>query len=410
MAQGAILRQASGGQANPARQVIACNKMDELDRARFEFEREKWHAEQGLRERAQANADAELELRRLEQRQSRWRSPLEVAIFAAAVAAAGNAVVALVNGRLERDLELRKAQDEQLLEGTKAEATRILEMIKTGDPEAAAVNLTFLVDSGLIDDAARVAKLKEYLANRGTGQGVALPAQNAQYLFEQTPALSGAVKAKLDRALENYIGYLQEIGLQAEGSEPVAIRVEENSTNSYYEPATQTLVIDPKLAADPEAAMREFSHHALLKGREPTEIRESSFMIEYGLADYFPCSFLNNPRFGEVAAKLLHLDRPFVRNLENDRLYTEISANPRIEVHQGGEIWDGALWEIRKQLGRGVADPLIVQAWHRYDASGDAQAFVSALLAEASATGSPESLRIIRDVLTRRQFPVPPER
>src|SRR6185503_13596496 len=131
------------------------NDGENIDVARLQFEREKWAADLRLRER-------ELDLREEEQRQARWRSPLTVAIFAAALAAAGNAVVAFVNGNSQRDLEDGKAESE-----------RILEMIKTGDPDSAADNLQFLLDSGLIADQTRVAKLASYLKTRGAGTGPA---------------------------------------------------------------------------------------------------------------------------------------------------------------------------------------------------------------------------------------------
>jgi hypothetical protein len=136
---------------------------DSLERARLEFEREKWQFERTLREREQANRDAEVALRREEQARSRWRSPLVVGIFAAAVAAAGNAVVAFVNGRLQRDLEDGKAGAQLVLEQSKAESDRILEMIKTDDPDKAAEILAFLLDTGLVNDQQHIKNLRAFL-------------------------------------------------------------------------------------------------------------------------------------------------------------------------------------------------------------------------------------------------------
>jgi hypothetical protein len=56
-----------------------------------------------LLEREQANKDAELELKRQEQASSKWWNPLVVAILAAALAALGNAIVTVINGRLQRE-------------------------------------------------------------------------------------------------------------------------------------------------------------------------------------------------------------------------------------------------------------------------------------------------------------------
>lgn len=63
---------------------------------------------------------------------------------------------------LNRDAELK-------LEIIKAESTRILEMIKTGDTEKAAKNLEFLIKTGLIADEERVKRLAEFLKESSTG-------------------------------------------------------------------------------------------------------------------------------------------------------------------------------------------------------------------------------------------------
>lgn len=122
-------------------------------------------ADQALRREELTLKNAELALKEKEQRASTWRSPLVVAIFAAAVAAAGNAVIAYLNGNAQLGLEERKA-----------EQTRILEMIKTSDPEKATNNLKFLLESGLIADELRAAKLREYLSKRPASSGPVLPA------------------------------------------------------------------------------------------------------------------------------------------------------------------------------------------------------------------------------------------
>ena len=109
-------------------------------------------------------ASMKIELKERDTSRSRWSSPLVLAVLAAAVAAAGNALVTWLNGQQARDLE-----------ETKAEAARILEVIKTNDTEKAAANLKFLVDAGLISDANRRRNVENFLAHRPAGQGPALP-------------------------------------------------------------------------------------------------------------------------------------------------------------------------------------------------------------------------------------------
>jgi hypothetical protein len=52
---------------------------------------------------------------------------------------------------------------------------RILEVIRTNDPDKAAVNLKFLVDAGLISDVVRRKDIQAFLDNRTAGQGPTLP-------------------------------------------------------------------------------------------------------------------------------------------------------------------------------------------------------------------------------------------
>src|SRR4051812_11564664 len=127
------------------------------------FEREKWEADVRLRERELELKADELELRKRETRMSRFWNPLSIAVAGAALAGGANAYVAYINGTAQ-----------QRVEESKAEGSRILEMIKTTDPDKAAENLRFLIATGLIEDAKRQAFIA-YLNKRETGKGVSLP-------------------------------------------------------------------------------------------------------------------------------------------------------------------------------------------------------------------------------------------
>ena len=97
---------------------------------RLSFEREKWQDERAMRAR-------DLELREREQRRSSWGSPLVVAIAAGALAALTNAGIAWNN-----------ASQQIAVEDRKAEAARILEVIKLSDAQAVRNNLRFLIEAG----------------------------------------------------------------------------------------------------------------------------------------------------------------------------------------------------------------------------------------------------------------------
>lgn len=151
-------------------------------------EREKWAADQAYRERELRLREAQLELSRQEATSSQWRNPLVLAILAAAIAAAGNAGVAIVNGNLQRDLE-----------DVKSEQTRILEVIKTGNPDKAAENLDFLLKAGLIRNPLQVATLGKFLETRQPGSGPTLPsASGAGSPSPEAPNKEVAEKAVRD--------------------------------------------------------------------------------------------------------------------------------------------------------------------------------------------------------------------
>jgi hypothetical protein len=117
----------------------------ELEEARLEFEKAKWQADDALRR-------DEINLKREEQERSRWVNPLVIAVFAAAAAAFGNAGVTLISG-----------YQQQQLEQSRAEAARILEVVKTNDQDQAAANLKFLIDNGLITDQKISRQIQAYL-------------------------------------------------------------------------------------------------------------------------------------------------------------------------------------------------------------------------------------------------------
>jgi peptidoglycan hydrolase-like protein with peptidoglycan-binding domain len=202
-----------------------------------DFEREKWHEDVRLREREidiraseQQRSQAELTLKQREFDRSRWSSPLVLAVLGATTAGLFNAVVAWWSSKEQRSLEDNRAATTQALEkqkdtstaaleANKAESARILEMIKTGDPDKAASNLKFLVDAGLITDPGE--RIKTYLANRKPGEGAALPLPGGALSFSaQSGTVSGTGIYKLgDTASE--VGLVQSL-LAQEGFAVVA--------------------------------------------------------------------------------------------------------------------------------------------------------------------------------------------
>src|SRR4026207_969800 len=98
-------------------------------------EQQRWQAELRLREREldikerAAAEDAaqkarEFDAKLADQRWARWTNPLVLAVFAAALAALGNAWLAYVNGAAQREIERTRSEGQLLIENSKAEAAR----------------------------------------------------------------------------------------------------------------------------------------------------------------------------------------------------------------------------------------------------------------------------------------------
>jgi thioredoxin len=125
--------------ADPSSLLAA--KVSVSERERFDLE-----SRRAMDERLQR--ELELELRREEVKRHSV-TPLVAAVVAGVVALAGNAVVAIIQGQANRDLERRKL-----------EAQLISKAVDVNDHDAAARNLAFLISTGLVEDReGRIASL-----------------------------------------------------------------------------------------------------------------------------------------------------------------------------------------------------------------------------------------------------------
>lgn len=130
--------------------------------------------------------------------------------------------------------------------------------------------------------------------------------------------------------------------------------------NAFFSPMTDALAFgDGKklnnLCVEDNVAFHEFGH-AVHRTITAMGGSEGGAMNE-AFADYFACAMNNNPLMGVWVMK--KLNRPFMRNLENNRHYPEDIQG---EVHRDGEIWGGATWDVRKALGGPIADKLFFKS------------------------------------------------
>jgi len=162
--------------------MIKEEEQKQLEILKLEFDRGK-HRDEMLLKRE------ELEVRKTETLRARWQSPLFLAVVAAIFGLFSNAAVALLNGKSERDLEDKKA-----------EAARIIEALKTGNPDVAAENLKLLVEAGLVTDSA--SKIQAYLNNRQPGEGAQLPVATAATQAKNYKQREGPIRSIIVHATE----------------------------------------------------------------------------------------------------------------------------------------------------------------------------------------------------------------
>ncbi|MGJ5620417.1 hypothetical protein [Sulfitobacter sp. MF3-043] len=89
-----------------------------------------------------------------------WNSPLIVAVLAAALAGMVNAGIAVFNSAENRESGRHAAEN-----------ARIIAMIEIAEPDQAASNLEFLLDTGLVKNPELVGTIRRYLKARTPGQG-----------------------------------------------------------------------------------------------------------------------------------------------------------------------------------------------------------------------------------------------
>jgi len=402
-------------------------RTDDTMHSDTDFEREKWHAdvelrqrELALKEREQANRDADIALKQREQATSAWRSPIVVAIFAAAVAAAGNAAVSVINGVQQRNLDTAKhnaelaletlrAKSTIALENNKAEATRILEMIKTGDPDKAASNLEFLLRSGLVTDSSLANRLADYLSSRKPGTGPALPSLAPRFAFEPSEALTGSLQATWQQLLDGYVSHLDQLGFPAP-AQKVTIEINPKPMHSsWYSPSDHKIHIDPSMTSDSSIVLAVYNLYILgERKRHPEFPNDFQYMtVRDALADYLACSFLNNPNVGEVTAK--GMSKPYLRTLANERKFSELSNARPADQLDAIEIVGGALWTVRAKLGREVADPILAATWLTVRWPDDdalrLATFVDALLSMIKTRTTQQTAQAVEEILKAREIP-----
>jgi hypothetical protein len=183
--------------------------------------------------------------------------------------------------------------------------------------------------------------------------------------------------------IDQAVRYLERLGYRGSRAifrAPIAVNV--NGTrqdNSWYSPWDKLLTfgtgeIDD--AEDGETILHEFGH-ALQDAICPDfgQSKQAAAMGE-GFGDYFAASFFAERKPARYRSSVMtwdgllygledRLDPPCLRRVDTDRTYADF--RPRAGEHRNGEIWSATLWDIRKKLGREIADRIIVESHFQLD-------------------------------------------
>ena len=101
-------------------------------------------------------------------------------------------------------------------------------------------------------------------------------------------------------------------------------------------------------AKDTDILYREYAHHVLISLVPDGDVVKVYREIESGLADYFPCSFTNDPVFAEKIAMPV-FKQDYVRKLDNN---FKLSDFPNDYPQIRGQIWGGLFGRFANYLNQ----------------------------------------------------------
>ena len=178
--------------------------------------------------------------------------------------------------------------------------------------------------------------------------------------FTPTSKISPEAKGRIEATFAKFQSYIKGLGHQGTG-EPISIDVREKMDQamiSYYIPDKRMMVIDSKYISEEAIVYREYMHLVLYPNGIPRE-DPLHYAIESGLAWYFPCSFIGDPKPARTVTSW---------DLTKKRRFAEMRSEFGSALVDGTEIWGSAFWELRQILGQSAADKLLFDAWFSFGA------------------------------------------
>ena len=152
--------------------------------------------------------------------------------------------------------------------------------------------------------------------------------------------------------------------------------------NAVYLPGTQELRFGDLPGGRTTARSGDIVYHEYVHaitdrvchlGQSKTEDAQSAGLSE-GYSDYFACSTLNDPRFGDYAMNVAD----GFRNCAKQGLhFTSSFAGPKYAI---GEVWSAVLWAIRAEIGAANTDTLAVASLEFLNPESTVQDALAALI------------------------------
>ncbi|MCP4406058.1 MAG: hypothetical protein GY801_53290 [bacterium] len=229
--------------------------------------------------------------------------------------------------------------------------------------------------------------------------------------FESSSALTPEIQGRLESISSSYHQYLVKIGFKFDGDK-IEVHIDPDlKDNSYYSPFENRLVMGPLWAEDVDVFAREYTHYALaLQVDEASSLPYIWFSVESALADYFACSFSNDPMLAETFVSMYRkvygegiFTKPYIRDLSKDRSLDDV---PPDDTHTTGEVLGGAFWEVRQLMGPGIVDKLLLSTWialiPSYNGDDPITDFMRSFLEKAETVESGKYSDKIREIFEHR--------
>lgn len=231
------------------------------------------------------------------------------------------------------------------------------------------------------------------------------------HLFVYTRDKAGFEQVSAYYAITAAQRYIRSLGLTDVNAEPQ--KIETNTIpddNSFYDPSTDQITMGAggvDDAEDVEVVQHEYGH-AIHDDQVPGfgESLEAGSIGE-GFGDYFAVTMSLPQGKGYDPACVMDWDATSYTDPPHclRRVDTLKTTDDKTgEVHDDGEIWSAALWDINRALGRTKADKLIIQSQFYYAPDTSFAAAANNVVATARALYGKQTADKVRPFFVKRKI------